>query len=568
MFLGLRFKREVDLADTRPNAKGAEIDPGYKAKKYQSDDKSARVGGLSFAIDGGRIVMDLGKVRQIIFDDPITPEERKRMPADDPRRSKQDRGALLVAACGRLIALKRCGARDVVFCREGCVSTGDAWIRVERDVYDGVLEACNVARCYVVTGAPAEVTAAAVASKHPKCVTDVLDHSDGAAASDDGLTTEFDCEAACAAGFRDPKKVKTGDASLHVVTFSHDGEKIGPDRALVLCAFLLRDAEARHKWRWSLVSLAARVHSDSLKRLNNHEKKKAHAARTKPARAARAAVVIVCASALRACRDPVAEVRSMLVERATAVDVTSSLPPFSADLRGDAALAWLRAFIRALPAPPTAQPSNALNTAEKTLSYLDGVVAARHAAAEYVRGTDVFAPFDGLPDENGLLDALRRYDVKRGEAKLIAARTCEAVRQRQLTIPSLFESASAAHPQAASGDRATHSSPPSQDESLRVDAHIEVVGLPEYNRWHGVVLELVPRERVRVRVRGLELTLKRANVVLARPRPPQPPQSAGQSKKKKKKKKKVKPATASEAADFFSGKVRDAKPSKKKTRKK
>ena len=46
-FLGLRFKGEVDLADTRPNAKGAEIDPGYKAKKYQFGDKSARVGGLS-----------------------------------------------------------------------------------------------------------------------------------------------------------------------------------------------------------------------------------------------------------------------------------------------------------------------------------------------------------------------------------------------------------------------------------------------------------------------------------------------------------------------------------------
>ena len=29
-FLGLRFKGEVDLADTRPNAKGAEIDPGYR----------------------------------------------------------------------------------------------------------------------------------------------------------------------------------------------------------------------------------------------------------------------------------------------------------------------------------------------------------------------------------------------------------------------------------------------------------------------------------------------------------------------------------------------------------
>ena len=54
--------------------------------------------------------------------------------------------------------------------------------------------------------------------------------------------------------------------------------------------------------------------------------------------------------------------------------------------------------------------------------------------------------------------------------------------------------------------------------------------------------------------------------------PPQPPQSSGQSKKKKKKKKEevAKPATASYAADFFSGKVRDATkpPKKKKTRKK
>ena len=175
----------------------------------------------------------------------------------------------------------------------------------------------------------------------------------------------------------------------------------------------------------------------------------------------------------------------------------------------------------------------------------------------------MFAPFDGLPDENGLLDALRRYDVKRDEAKLIAAQTCEAVRQRQLTIPSLFESASAAHPQAVSGDRATHSSPPSQEASLRVDAHVKVVGLPEseYNECHGVVVETPPdlaeRGRVCVRVGGDTLTLKRANVVLARP--PQPPRSSRQPKKKKKKKKKAKPATASEAADFFSGKVRDAK---------
>ncbi len=46
MFLGLRHKKDIDLAKERPGAKPAEI-PGYKAKKYQSDDKSARVGGLS-----------------------------------------------------------------------------------------------------------------------------------------------------------------------------------------------------------------------------------------------------------------------------------------------------------------------------------------------------------------------------------------------------------------------------------------------------------------------------------------------------------------------------------------
>ena len=58
-----------------------------------------------------------------------------------------------------------------------------------------------------------------------------------------------------------------------------------------------------------------------------------------------------------------------------------------------------------------------------------------------------------------------------------------------------------------------------------------------------------------MRVGGDTLTLKRANVVLARP--PQPPRSSRQPKKKKKKK--AKPLTASEAADFFSGKVSDAK---------
>ena len=52
-FLGLRFEREIDLADKRPFAKGAEI-PGYKAEVYRSYDKSVRVGGLSFAIDSGR----------------------------------------------------------------------------------------------------------------------------------------------------------------------------------------------------------------------------------------------------------------------------------------------------------------------------------------------------------------------------------------------------------------------------------------------------------------------------------------------------------------------------------
>ena len=44
MFLGLRHKNDIDLAEERPGAKPAEI-PGYKAV-YRSD-KSARVGGLS-----------------------------------------------------------------------------------------------------------------------------------------------------------------------------------------------------------------------------------------------------------------------------------------------------------------------------------------------------------------------------------------------------------------------------------------------------------------------------------------------------------------------------------------
>ena len=103
--------------------------------------------------------------------------------------------------------------------------------------------------------------------------------------------------------------------------------------------------------------------------------------------------------------------------------------------------------------------------------------------------------------------------------------------------------------------------PITPEERKRVDAHVKVVGLPEseYNECHGVVVETPPdlaeRGRVCVRVGGDTLTLKRANVVLARP--PQPPQSSRQPKKKKKKKTKY--ATASEAADFFSGKVRDAK---------
>ena len=131
MFLGLRRIKDIDLAkeDERPRSKGAEI-PGYKAVVYRSD-KSARVGGLSFAIDGGRNVMDLEKVMKKVYHDPIDPKQREKMPADNPKRFMQDRGALLAVACGRIIALKRCGARDVVFCREGCDSTGQPWRSVE-----------------------------------------------------------------------------------------------------------------------------------------------------------------------------------------------------------------------------------------------------------------------------------------------------------------------------------------------------------------------------------------------------------------------------------------------------
>ena len=83
MFLGLRRIKDIDLAkeDERPRSKGAEI-PGYKAVVYRSD-KSARVGGLSFAIDGGRNVMDLDKVRKKVYHDPIDPKQRTAAAAVD-----------------------------------------------------------------------------------------------------------------------------------------------------------------------------------------------------------------------------------------------------------------------------------------------------------------------------------------------------------------------------------------------------------------------------------------------------------------------------------------------------
>jgi len=200
-----------------------------------------------------------------------------------------------------------------------------------------------------------------------------------------------------------------------------------------------------------------------------------------------------------------ADVCLMLEKRVRAGDVTSSPPLFNADLRGGAALAWLGDLIDASP----------LRTAEKTLSYLNKGVAARLAAAEYVKATDVFAPFNDPPDEDRLRRALVRYDVEKDKAKLIAARTCEAVLRKpppcQQTMQSAFAfaSSSVAEPTA-------DAPPPVRPPTLA---------------------------------------------------PPQPPRSSGQSKKKKKK---AKPATASDAADFFSGKVRDATkpPKKKKTRKK
>ncbi|CAH0372291.1 unnamed protein product [Pelagomonas calceolata] len=169
----------------------------------------------------------------------------------------------------------------------------------------------------------------------------------------------------------------------------------------------------------------------------------------------------------------------------------------------------------------------------------------------------------------------------------------------------------------SSGERTEaypHSPPrPAPDAPLAVGAAVELVGLSdaEYNGRRGVVAEtppeLVARERVLVAVGDRTLSLKRRNVVAARPAspapqptppPPPPPTPTKKSpalakflaggvrdttpvKKKrgsakalsspppKKSKKKAEPATASLAADFFSGKVRDAtKPPKKKARKK
>ena len=96
MFLGLHPQKDIDLAKERPGAKPAEI-PGYKAKVYQSGDKSAQIRGVRLAIDGGRMVRGADKVVKHIFDDPIHPKDRKSVPADDERRSKQDRGSLMAA---------------------------------------------------------------------------------------------------------------------------------------------------------------------------------------------------------------------------------------------------------------------------------------------------------------------------------------------------------------------------------------------------------------------------------------------------------------------------------------
>ena len=88
-FLGLRFEREIDLADKRPFAKGAEI-PGYKAEVYRSYDKSARVGGLSFAIDSGRQdkALQEGRTLQVGRRGPEDRREghvRRRGPREDDR---------------------------------------------------------------------------------------------------------------------------------------------------------------------------------------------------------------------------------------------------------------------------------------------------------------------------------------------------------------------------------------------------------------------------------------------------------------------------------------------------
>ena len=88
-FLGLRFEREIDLADKRPFAKGAEI-PGHKAEVYRSYDKSVRVGGLSFAIDSGRQdkALQEGRTLQVGRQGPRDRREghvRRRGPRGDDR---------------------------------------------------------------------------------------------------------------------------------------------------------------------------------------------------------------------------------------------------------------------------------------------------------------------------------------------------------------------------------------------------------------------------------------------------------------------------------------------------
>ena len=246
--------------------------------------------------------------------------------------------------------------------------------------------------------------------------------------------------------------------------------------------------------------------------------------------------------------------------------------------------------------------------AKKPQRRIDDFVKAKPAAA-----SRHFAPEPAPAPAPTVAPTTPRPTPRPPPASGVDPRTLLPVKQEYVGPPTAGGSSSS--DDESSGER-TEAYPhsPARDATPPVGAAVELVGLSdaEYNGRRGVVAEtppeLVARERVLVAVGDRTLSLKRRNVVATRsaspapqPTPPPPPPPPTPTKKSpalakflaggvrdttpakkkrgsakalsspppKKSKKKAEPATASMAADFFSGRVRDAtKPPKKKARKK